>query len=228
MKRMILIAALLVAGTPAFSQFATIMSGPLSGNCTGGAPSLGVDSLNSIPYTCATAHVWQPSSTLIAQLPAQTAVTAVTTAQTMGSALLTAGFQNVVGRTLEICGAGIYTSAGTSTPTMTISLLDGGVTAMSVTTDALSATAVTNAPFRFCFTLATAAAGATGTLESHGWLAADIGSSTTAASTIYLDALAGLSSPINFTAANTLAFRVAASAALTSVQLRSLQVVALN
>lgn len=230
MKRMLVaVAAVGLMALPAAAQFQTITSGPLSGTCAGGAPSLGIDALNQVVYGCGTPHVWQAYATTIAALTAQTAVTTVTTAQTMGSVALTAGFQNVAGRTLRICGAGIYTTPGTTTPTMTISLIEGGITPITITTAALSATATTNAPFQFCFTSMAVSTGATGTLETHGYVMANISANTPAAAApVYLDTNTAVSSAIDLTAANTLAVQVAANSAISSVQLRQLTVVALN
>lgn len=230
MKRMLVaVAAVGLMALPAGAQFSKISAGPLSGNCTGTAPALGIDKLNSILYQCGTAHLWQADTSTVAVLNAQTAVTTVTTAQTMGSVVLTAGFQNIVGRTLRICGAGIYTTPGTTTPTMTISLIEGGITPITITTAALSVTATTSAPFQFCFTSTAATTGATGTLETHGYVMANISANTPAAAApVYLDTNTAVSSAIDLTAANTLAVQVAANSAISSVQLRQLTVVALN
>lgn len=154
-------------------------------------------------------------------LPAQTAVTSVTTAQTLGAfPALPTGFQNVVGRDLRVCGRGVFTDT-TNTPQVTISILYGGITPVSIQTAALSGTAVTNAPFDFCFTLSTASTGATGTLEAHGWMDFDdTGSTTNPKLDKYLDSNTAVSSAINLTAANTVSIQVASSASLNSMTLR--------
>lgn len=154
-------------------------------------------------------------------LPAQTAVTSVTTVQTLGAfPALPTGFQNIAGRDLRVCGRGVFTDT-TNTPQVTVSILYGGITPVSIQTAALSATAVTNAPFDFCFILSTASTGATGTLEAHGWMDFDdTGSTTNPKLDKYLDNNTAVSSAINLTNANTLSIQVASSASLNSMTLR--------
>lgn len=203
---------------PALAQFGAVSNGPISGQCY--APTLGLDKANGILYACGVNGVWNSQEVTLYSLPAQTTVTAVTTAQAIATfPALNTNFQNVAGRLLQVCGQGVFTTAGTSTPTLTFALTEGGITPVSITTAATSATAGTNLPFQVCFNLTTVATGATGTLEAHGSLSANIATAGSAIST-FLDTNTAVSSAINLTASNTMAITVAASAAVTSVTLR--------
>lgn len=229
--RCILLALALVIPMSAAAQFAGVTNGPSTSTACQNSPGLYIDQQNGIVSTCGSAHVLQAHETALAVLTAQTAVTSVTTAQTIGSVALNANAQNVVGRTLRICGFGIYTSPGTTTPTLTIALTEGGITPVSITTAAVSSTASTNMPFRFCFTVTTASISTsaspatTGTLEAHGFLNANISANTPAAALAdYSDTNTAVSSALNLFSANTLAVTVAASSTITSVQLRQMTV----
>jgi hypothetical protein len=151
----------------------------------------------------------------------QTAVTAITTAQNLFSRALAANVLNQVGRTVLFSAYGVYTTPGTSTPTMTIALTLGGVTIMTVTTAALSATASTNLQWQFVCQFTVVTAGAAGTVEAHGNLAANISANTPgSALSEYADQNTAVSGAINLTTALTIALTIAASSAVTSAQLR--------
>lgn len=213
-----------VAGT---AQFAQVVNGPNTTNaCPGSTPPvLIVDKLSNVVSSCGTSGTAQAFETAVATFGAKTAVTTVTTAQTMASVTMTAGLQNFPTRTLRICGSGIYTTPGTTTPAMTILITEGGITPVSITTAALSATASTNMPFQFCFNITTGTLGATGTVEAHGRLTVNVSDNTPAAAAVsYLDTNTAVSSALNLNAANTLAVKVSADSAISSVQLRQLTV----
>lgn len=168
-----------------------------------------------------------PRSTLL-QLPAQTALTAITTAQTMFSTKLAAGLLNVLGRTLRIRGSLVYSTTSTNVATLTIAVKLGTVTLFTITTDASNTAASTNLPVEFELTIATAATGASGTLEVHGSVDANLGTAATAAVSRYLDGNAAVSSAVNLTSALTLAVTIAASAAVPSATLRQLVIEVIN
>lgn len=221
------IVALVVLAFPlvAAAQFNGITNGPSTNTSCQAAPGLYFDLQDSVLAACGKSHVLVTHQIALLTSSATTAVTTVTTAQSMATLALGASLQNVAGRTVRVCGAGIYTSPGTTTPTMTIQLTEGGITPVAITTAALSATASTSLPFSFCFVMTTVATGATGTLEAHGILNANISANTAAAAVAtYADTNTAVSSTLDLTAANTLAVQVAASSALTSVQLRQLTV----
>jgi hypothetical protein len=224
MKRILCLAvavAALLSMPHAHAQFSAITSGPSKTSTCTDQPSLHFDKQNNVVSSCGSAYTLQTQQTTIAVYNAQTALSSVTTAQNLFSLPLNAGFQNIVPRTLMICGAGIYTTPGTTAPTMTIQLVEGGITPVAITTAALSTTASTNMPFNFCFWIVTASTGSSGTLEAHGNLNANISANTpAAAAATYNDTNTAVSSAINLTAANTLALQVSASSTITSVQLR--------
>lgn len=218
----LLLGALAIAASsaiPALAQFGAVSNGPIaSTQCY--APTLGIDKSNGQIYACGLKGTWNSQEMTLYSLPAQTAVTAVTTAQNLVAfPQLNANFQNITGRLLQVCGQGVFTTAGTTQPTLTFALTEGGITPVSITTAATSATAGTSLPFQVCFNLTTVSTGATGTLEAHGSVNANIATAGSAIST-FIDTNTAVSSAINLTAANTMALTVAASAAVTSVQLR--------
>lgn len=218
-------AAALLASAVGHAQFAGITNGPSTSTLCQAAPALYFDQANSIESTCGNAHVLSTNQKALATFNAQTAVTSVTTAQSMATLAVNGNLQNVVGRTIRLCGYGIYTSPGTTTPTITIQVTEGGITPVAITTAGVSSTASTNMPFNFCFDLTTASTGATGTIEAHGALSLNISANTPAAAqAAYQDTNTAVSSSINLIQANTIAVQVAASSTITSVQLRQLTI----
>jgi hypothetical protein len=153
-------------------------------------------------------------------LNVQTAITTVTTAQTLGSVVLPAGLMNVAGRTLNFCASGTYTTTGGQTPAITLSAKVAAVTPVSVVSAAVTASAATM-PWRFCGSITTAAIGATGTDEAHAALNINLGAGAAAAAvSTYLDTNTAVSSTYDHTAANTLAIQLAAGSTLASATLR--------
>lgn len=182
---------------------------------------LAIPSLNTAAYPAAIPET-------ICNLLPQTARTTITTIQPMGSCILSAGIQNSVGKILHITGHGIYTSSA-QTGTMTISLTEGGITPMTVTSAAIVTGGQTNAQFTFDYILTTSLTGTSGTLEGHGTLAVNL---ATAANgnilSVYEDQITAASSAIDLTAANTLVANITMTSSTTSAQLRDMQVVAMN
>lgn len=230
LRALVAIAAMLAPLTAA-AQFTGVINGSSTSTQCASAPGLYLDQQNSVLMACGNGHVLQPAQTTLAVFPEQTAVTAVTTAQTLASLALNANLQNVLGRMLKVCGAGVYTSPGTTAPTLTLAVTEGGITPVSITTAGVSTTASTNMPFNFCFTIATAAISTaaspatTGTLEAHGVLSANITANTPAAAAAsYLDTNTAVSSALNLFSSNTLAVTVAASSTMTAVKLLQMTV----
>jgi hypothetical protein len=221
LKKFLAVATLIAGTLCAHAQFAQITNGPTPNATCTSRPGLYFDQANNIVASCGKSSSLQTHQTALLAIPAQTALTSVTTAQNLFSLSLGAGLQNILPRTLQICGAGVYTSPGTTAPTLTLAATEGGITPVTITTAALSTTASSNMPFNFCFWVETASTGSSGTLEAHGNVNANISANTpAAAATVYNDTNHAVSSAINLTAANTLAVTVAASSTLTSVQLR--------
>jgi hypothetical protein len=225
------LAAAILVPTPGVAQFATVDNGPSATSTCQSAPALYYDQQNQLLETCGSNHTRQYDETALGVFNAQTAVTSVTTAQTMASLALNANAQNYLGRTFRICASGIYTTAGTTTPTLTFSVIEGGITPWSVTTGATSATASTSLQWSFCTNITTASISTsaspstTGTLEAHGNLAVNLSANSPgAALTVYGDQNKAVSSAINLFSANTLAVQVAASGTVTSVQLRQMTI----
>jgi hypothetical protein len=154
-------------------------------------------------------------------IPTQTAITTITTVQTFWSKALSAGELNLVGRTYTLSGYGIYTTPGTTTPVATFTLVLGGVTIATVVCGAMSATASTNMPFQFEFTITVVSTGSAGTVEVHGEIQINLTANTPAgALSYYGDTNNAVSSAINMNSAATLALNVAANSAISSMQLR--------
>jgi hypothetical protein len=163
--------------------------------------------------------------TTLGLLQAQTALSTITTAQTLFSQAFPAGALNKKNRTLFISGTVIFTvSAGT--PTATIAITLGGVTLCTITTAALAAS--TNGQIQFQFTLSVASTGASGTLEAHGAVSAQLSATLGTAVPQYLDQNIAVSSAVNLTSALTLAVTIAASTTMASAQLRQGQVEVVN
>lgn len=220
-----------LASVASHAQFATITNGPSTSTTCSSNPSLTFDAQNNVVSSCGNSHTLGTMETALGTFNAQTAVTTVTTAQTMASLALNANAQNVLGRTIRVCASGVYTTAGTTTPTLTFSIIEGGITPWTVTTGATSATASTNLQWSFCTDITTAAISTaaspstTGKLEAHGLLRANVSANLPgAALTTYADQNTDVSSAINLFTANTLAVQVAASGTVTSVQLRQMTI----
>lgn len=154
-------------------------------------------------------------------LPAQTALTAITTAQQLLAFIFAAGALNVTGRKIRVKGRAIYSTTSTNVATISIALVLGGVTLCTITTAATNTAASANLPIEFEFELTVVTLGATATIESHGKVIANIGTVAAAACADYLDTNTAVSAAVNLTAAATLQVTVAASAAIPSLQLRS-------
>jgi len=119
---------------------------------------------------------------------------------------LPAGYFNVLGRTVKMCGAGFSTTTTTGTLTLATLLASvPGVTSITPFT-ALSGsiTSASTVNFNFCETWTTAATGATGTLEAHGWVNYTL--AATAVSSPTQDNIAAVSSTLDLTKQDQLEF----------------------
>jgi len=199
--------------------FAQITQGPATatGNNTN-KQALIFDRQNNIVDSVGDAGLAASLRAPLLVLPAQTALATITTAQNLVSKSLNAGVLNKLNRTIEIYGQIILTLTGT--PTVTIAVTLGGVALVSITTAAFTTGGATNVPANFVFVLTTASTGSAGTMEAHGAVNANVSSSTTGPTAQYLDQVVAVSSAVNLTTALTLNVTIAASATVTSAQLR--------
>jgi hypothetical protein len=206
--------------------FAQITSGPATS--TGKNTNIGsliFDKISNIVESVGNAGLAMAHQTALFVVAAQAALTNITAAQNFFSQTLVASVLNKLNRTLLISGQFIYTSPGATTPTISLSVVLGGVTLCTITSAAISATASTNAPGYFQFELTTASTGSTGTIEAHGQLSLNIAAaSPSAAIATYLDTNTAVSSAVNLGIANLLQVQIAASSTITSAQLRQFTV----
>jgi hypothetical protein len=161
-------------------------------------------------------------------IPAQTALTTITTTQTLLTLALNAGVLNKLKRTVKVMGEVIYTSAGTTQPVLTLLLKLGSVSLCSIALPAMSATARTAAPLKFEYIFEVAATGSSGTIESHGKVDADLNAAAGSAVSSILDANTAVSSAVDLTSALTLAVTIVSTLTLTSMQLRAGRVEVIN
>lgn len=153
------------------------------------------------------------------------ALTSVTTAQTMASWTVPAGAMNVQGKRMHIHGQLMF-SNGATTPAITLSVKIGSsITPVSVT-GASNANTNSNSPVDFDFTIQTTTTGTSGADEAHGCFTNTVAAawSSGTAMAIYCDGNTAASSTYDHTVANTLALNIAATAALTSVTMRDVQI----
>jgi hypothetical protein len=157
----------------------------------------------------------------ILNVPQQTALTAITTAQNLLSQSMGAGSLNVAGRSVRVRGTLMYSTTSTNVATITIALKLGSVTLCTITTAATNTAASTNLQIQFDFTFTVATTGTGATIQAHGRLDANIGTATSGAVTTYFDTNTGVSSAVDLTVAETLLVTIAASAAVPSATLLS-------
>lgn len=166
-------------------------------------------------------RVAQLQQATVLALSAQAALTNITAAQNLFTKIFGAGALNVVGRTFMVSGWGVYSSAGGSTPTISIALTLGGVTLCTITSSAINTAANTNLPFQFSFQVTVVSTGAAATLETHGLLTINLSANTPAAAvTAFADTNTAVSAAVNLTTAATLAATIAASGNISSATLR--------
>lgn len=199
-----------------------ITTGPL--NSAGTNPydqqALVLDTQNNVLYTSGTKRDLNALRNAIEVLGPQTALTAITAAQTLLSQVFPLGALNVLLRRVHIEGVLIYSTTATNVATLSFALTLGGVTLCTITTPATNTAASANLPVKFEFDLTVVTVGATATIESHGKVEANIGTVAAAAAGVYLDTNTAVSAAVNLVQQDTLAVTIAASAAIPSAQLR--------
>jgi hypothetical protein len=202
-----------------FNQITKGPSGANGGNQS--SPGLVLDTQNNICASVGDSRVEAIHQTSLQILTAQVALTAITTAQNLINKAINGGLLNRIGRTIQISGSLIYTSPGTTAPVITIALVVNGVTLCSIVLGAISTTASANMPIQFQFTFTTVSVGAAGTIESHGWVCANLSANTpAAAATEFMDTNTAVSGAVNMNAAGAIAVTIAANSVVTSAQLR--------
>lgn len=154
-------------------------------------------------------------------LPAQTPLTAITTARSLLSFTFGAGALNVIGRKIRVKAVVFYNTTVGNVATISFALVLGGVTLCTITTAATNTAASTNLPIQLEFELTVVTLGAAATIESHGRVDANIGTAAAGAATTYLDGNSAVSSAVNLTAAAALVLNIAASAAIPAAVVRS-------
>lgn len=181
-----------------------------------------LDAQNNHLYSSGTAKQLRLLHKTAVNLAAQTALTAITTAQTLLSQAFNAGELNVIGRRLRVTLWLIYSTTSTNVATLSFALTLGGVTLCTITTAATNTAASSNLPIKVEFDLNVVSLGASATLESHGRVDANIGTAAAAAVATYLDTNTAVSAAVNLLTAPTLTVTITAGvAAVPSMQVRS-------
>ena len=170
------------------------------------------------------------SSGVFPPFTAGTTVASTNTA-TMGVVNFPAGWLNTLGRSFKVCGNGFATTNGTGgtiTLAQTLASVPGvtSITPFTAISGSIAASAI-QVPINFCVTYSTAATGATGTLETHGYVL--YGVAGTAVGTVSNDIIFTVSSTVDLTKQNQLAVTITpTTAGLTAYQLRQLTIEPLN
>ena len=151
---------------------------------------------------------------------------ASTATGTLALVNIPAGYLNVLGRSLETCFNGNATTnstAGTLTIKGTLSSIPGvtTITPFSAISGTTTGSAVVS--FNSCITVTTAATGATGTLEVHGWVSYSLAG--TAPGTISQDTVVAVSSTVDLTKQDQLAITLTpTTTGITAGQIRQFSV----
>lgn len=185
--------------------------------------SLIVDVVDGALYLVPNSGTPKALSSLIASLVNQTALTAITTAQTLFSVALGAGALNMVGRVLRVHGYVVFNTTAANVATVTLVLKLGGVTLGTILTTATNTAALTGAPLEFDFLIAVTTAGSSGAVVVSGGVNVQLGATIGAALTPFALPAADVTG-INLTTADALAMTIAASAAIPSAKLQLLTV----
>jgi hypothetical protein len=151
---------------------------------------------------------------------------------TFATVVLPTAFMNVAGKVVRVKMHGIYSTAGAQTPTIGIQLGFSGAFTQTecVATSQATTASQTNFPWEFEGYIYTVTTGASGTLEAHGKTSILIGSSATAPESVYQDTNTAPNGAVNLTAGgnNNLLLQANTSSVLSSIQLRSATIEALN
>lgn len=196
-----------------------ITSGSPAGSQFDSPGAIVADQVSGLLGVMTTARVLVTGTARLANIPQQTALTAITTAQNLFTQTLPAGFLNTVGRSIEVKGSLIYSTTSTNVATITIAIKLGAVTLCTITTAATNTAASSNLPINFDFILTTVTTGTNGTINAHGSVTANIGTAAAPVTNTYLDSNTGPSGAVDLTIAEPLTVTIAASAAVPSAQL---------
>lgn len=208
------------------APFAQITSGPpVASGVNTNKQALILDKTSGIVEVVPDSGTTQALETALLILLAQTALVTLTTAQNLFSQTLNQGVLNKLKRTLRVAGSLIFTTAGT--PQITVALKLGAVTLVSIQTPAIG-NAQTNGQINFEFWITIASTGAAGTLEAHGLIGVQGGSSLAVAIPQYADQNVAVSSAVDLTSSLALAVTLAASSTVSSAQLRNAVVELVN
>jgi hypothetical protein len=148
-----------------------------------------------------------------------------TTFQLLGACTLAANTMNVVGHTLKVFMAGVYSNVVTSAPTVTLGVklctvsgCGSGtvISPCSIVSTATSATAVTNLAANLTCNIMTQTAGASSAYEAHGNMAIDLGATNLVADSVFADTNTATVGTIDSTGQLFLQLFVTFSAASTS------------
>jgi hypothetical protein len=162
-------------------------------------------------------------------LPAQTAITTVTTIQAMNSTTVTipANALNVAGKTLHVKGYFVFSNSAT-TPIVTITLKIGSVL-MAAPVSTANVNSNSSSPAWFEFYAETVSTGASATLEAHGVLGMNVTDATNGHPlSVFSDYLAAVSSAVDLTSAQNITINMTSNATITTATLRQAVIEILN
>lgn len=176
---------------------------------------------DAFPRTVGTSGAYPPFPAL--------GTVATTVVGNLGTINIPAGYLNSLGKSLTFCGNGYATTNGTTgTLTFGVSLASlVGTTSISPYTSGVSGTttASTQTPLNFCVTMTTAATGATGTLEVHGWTSFTLAPATNQVAAFQTDKIFAVSSTVDLTKQDQIQFTITpTTTGLTAAQLRQLTI----
>lgn len=190
-------------------------------NCTGSGVVCSDDPLNMVTIIDVPGGGGGSPGNSVTDVTPVTVMGNTTADQTLMELPLGAGYLNTAGEPFLFNGAGVYTTAALQTPTLTFKVKlctvsgCGSGTVVTLVSIVSAATLAGNTadPWNFSFLGYTAVTGATGKLEIHGPLAADLGVLPGSAAAVFNDTNTAASSAIDLTAALFVDFTVATSTA---------------
>ena len=221
-------------------------SGAICGN-EGTAPT-GTANVDTL-HEDSTQHAWEVNNNNTGFMPVErtvcvnvtpvTVAANVTSDQLLMACSINANLLNVVGRTLRVYVAGVFSTAAASTASLTFKVKlctvsgcgSGTVIApISTATGATAALTASNLSFSQTSYISTQTAGATAAFEAHGFLDIDLSATAATSLSVYQDTNTATVGTIDSTAADFIQITCAASAASTSNSFteRQLIVTALN
>lgn len=121
-------------------------------------------------------------------------------AQNLMSLTVPAGALSAIGRTVRIAGAGVYTTQAGQTPTITITVKLGALP-LAVWTSSATTASATDMPFNFFLDLTSVTLGVSATMEAHGNMIFNLGTTAGVDSEIYPDTNTAVLSSVDLTGA---------------------------